>query len=162
MAQAAQQVMNANQAMGQAQSPEQQLVILEQEKVKLQQQKLQSDTAVQAAEMELKNKKLELEENEQILDILKSGASDKFKKEKAEADREAKRDLKIMDVLAKVGIEEEKLSAEGRKAIEKLLKDLNRDSSIDQKDKEMLALQTLSKLAVESQKEIENKKGDKR
>mgnify|MGYP000945048362 CR=1 FL=1 len=31
--------------------------------------------------MELKNKKLELEENEQIIDILKKGASDNFKKE---------------------------------------------------------------------------------
>ncbi len=63
MGQAAQQVMNANMAMGQAQSPEQQLVSLEQAKVELQKQKLQSDTMVQAAEMELKNKQLELDEN---------------------------------------------------------------------------------------------------
>ena len=70
MAQAAQQVMNANQAMGIAQSPEQQLVALEQAKVELEKQKLQSDTVVQAAEMELKTKKLELEENEQIIDML--------------------------------------------------------------------------------------------
>ena len=63
MAQAAQQVMNANQAAGMAQSPEQQLVALEQAKVELQKQKLQSDTVVQAAEMELKEKQLELDEN---------------------------------------------------------------------------------------------------
>ena len=160
MAQAAQQVMQANQQPQQP-TPEQQLVGLEQEKVKLQQQKLQSDTAVQAAEMELKNKKLELEENEQILDILKAGATDKFKKEKADADRESKRELKIMDILAKVGIEEEKLSSEGRKAIEKLLKDLNREEQLDQRDKEMLALQTLSKMAVEGQKELDSEKRKK-
>ena len=162
MGQAAQQVMQANQQPQQP-TPEQQLVGLEQEKVKLQQQKLQSDTAVQAAEMELKNKKLELEENEQILDILKAGATDKFKKEKAEADREAKKELKIMDILAKVGIEEEKLSAEGRKTIDKLLKDLNREKQLDQRDKEMIALQTLSKMAVEGQKELDSenrKKGE--
>ena len=89
MAQAAQQVMNANQAMGIAQSPEQQLVALEQAKVELEKQKLQSDTVVQAAEMELKTKKLELEENEQIIDMLKDGATEKFKKEKAALDRES-------------------------------------------------------------------------
>jgi hypothetical protein len=76
MAEAAKQIINANQAMGQAQSPEQQLVSLEQAKVELEKQKLQSDTMTNAAELELKNKKLELEENEQIIDMLKSGATD--------------------------------------------------------------------------------------
>ena len=66
LAQAAQQVMNANQAMGQAQSPEQQLVALEQAKVELEKQKIQSNAQAQAAEIELKNKKFELEENSQI------------------------------------------------------------------------------------------------
>ena len=83
------------------------------------------------------------------------------KKEKADADRESKRELKIMDILAKVGIEEEKLSSEGRKAIEKLLKDLNREEQLDQRDKEMLALQTLSKMAVEGQKELDSEKRKK-
>jgi len=123
MAQAAQQVMNANQAMGMAQSPEQQLVSLEQAKVELEKQKLQSDTMVQAAEMELKNKKLELEENEQIIDMLKDGATDKFKKEKAEKDRESKEKIKTMDVLSKVGVEELKTeSQEDREGLDALVK----------------------------------------
>ena len=71
-AQAAQQVLNANMAMGMAQSPEQQLVSLEQAKVELEKQKLQNDTAISAADMELKNKKLELEENDQIISMLKT------------------------------------------------------------------------------------------
>jgi hypothetical protein len=104
MAQAAQQVMNANQAAGMAQSPEQQLVALEQAKVELQKQKLQSDTAVQAAEMEIKNKQLELDENEQIIDILKAGATDNFKKEKAEKDRQSKG----LDALVKMAVEQTK------------------------------------------------------
>ena len=93
--------MNANQAMGQAQSPEQQLVALEQAKVELEKQKLQSDTATNAAELELKNKKLELEENEQIIDMLKTGVTDNFKREKAEADRDSKEKLKGMELMAK-------------------------------------------------------------
>jgi len=152
MTQAAQQVMQANQ-QGKQPSPEQQLVILEQEKVKLQQQKLQSDTAVQAAEMELKNKKLELDENEQILDILKAGASDEFKKEKAAADRESRKELKVLDILAKLGIEENKLSAAGKKELEKNLMELQKSVDGDDRDKEMLALQTLSKLAIDQRKE---------
>ena len=133
MAQAAQQVMQANQ-QPQPPTPEQQLVMLEQEKVKLQQQKLQSDTAVTAAELELKTKKLELEENEQILDMLESGAADKFKREKAEADRESKKEITAMDNLAKIKIEEMK----------------------DDKDIEDTKLNTLSRLAVEEMKKGED------
>ena len=108
MAQAAQQIMNANKAMGMAQSPEQQLVALEQAKVELEKQKIQSDTAVQAAELELKNKKLELDENKQILDMLDAGITNKFKREKAEADRESKEELKAVDNLTKIRVEEMK------------------------------------------------------
>ena len=133
MAEAAQQVMSANQ-QGMAQSPEQQLVALEQAKVQLQQQKLQSDTAVQAAELELKTKKLELEENEQILDMLESGATDKFKREKAEADRESKKEITAMNNLAKIKVEEMK----------------------DDKDIEDTKLNTLSRLAVEEMKQGED------
>ena len=123
MAQAAQQVMNANQAMGMAQSPEQQLVALEQAKVELQKQKLQSDTMVQAAEMEIKNKQLELDENEQIIDMLKDGATEKFKKEKAALDRESKKDIKKMEVLSKVGIEELKQdSLDDREGLDALVR----------------------------------------
>jgi len=124
MAQAAQQVMNANQAAGMAQSPEQQLVSLEQAKVELQKQKLQSDTVVQAAEMELKNKQLELDENEQIIDMLKTGAADNFKKEKAALDRESKKELKSIDVLGKLAVEEEKQMSEDKRTMERNLKDL--------------------------------------
>ena len=146
MAQAAQQVMNANQAMAQAQSPEQQLVALEQEKVKLQQQKLQSDTQLNAAELEIKSKKIELEENEQILDILKSGAEEEFKKQKSNLDREARKEIKVMDILAKLGIEEDKLTASQKKNFEDKLLGILRDE-------EMVELNTLSQLAINAEKE---------
>jgi len=152
MAQAAQQVMNANKAMGMAQSPEQQLVSLEQAKVELQKQKLQSDTVVQAAEMEIKNKQLELDENEQIIDMLKAGATDNFKKEKAELDRQSKKEIKTLDVLSKVGIEEAKISAEDERLRERIMKDLLEQSTRDEKDLDMKGLEALVKLAIEQSK----------
>jgi hypothetical protein len=129
MAQAAQQVMQANQQPPPP-SPEQQLVMLEQEKVKLQQQKLQSDTMVNAAELELKTKELELKENEQILDMIEAGATDNFKREKAEADRESKKELTAMNNLGKLKVEELK----------------------DDKDVESTKLNTLSRIAIEEMK----------
>ena len=133
MAQAAQQVMQANQQPPPP-SPEQQLVMLEQEKVKLQQQKLQSDTALNAAELEIKTKELELKENEQILGMLESGATDNFKREKAEADRESRKELSAMNNLTKVKVEELK----------------------DDKDIKNTKVNVLSRLAVEEMKEGED------
>ena len=141
MAQAAQQVMNANQAMGQAQSPEQQLVALEQAKVELQKQKLQSDTVVQAAEMEIKNKQLELDENEQIIDMLKSGATDEFKKEKDSKDRESKKEIKEMEI-----------DAEDKRVKDRIMKDIIEQNKRDEKDLDMKGLEALVKLAIEQSK----------
>ena len=151
MSQAAQKVLQANQQPPQP-TPEQQLVQLEQQKVQLQQQKLQSDTAVQAAEMELKNKKLELEENEQIIDILKSGASDNIKKELLETDKESKKDLKVMDLLSKHGLEEDKLEESNRKELIQFLKEMIKDREKETHDLEVLNLNALAKLALEQLK----------
>jgi hypothetical protein len=133
MAQAAQKVMQANQQPPPP-SPEQQLVMLEQEKVKLQQQKLQSDTMVDAAELELKTKELELKENEQILSMIEAGATDNFKREKAEADRESKKELTALNNLGKLKVEELK----------------------DDKDVESTKLNTLSRIAIEEMKKGED------
>ena len=151
MSQAAQQVLKANQQPPQP-TPEQQLVELEQQKVQLQQQKLQSDTAVQAAEMELKNKKLELEENEQIIDILKSNASENVKKELLETDKESKKDLKVMDLLSKHGLEEDKLEESNRKELTQFLKEMIKDREKETHDLEVLNLNALAKLALEQLK----------
>jgi len=147
MAQAAQQVMNANQAMGQAQSPEQQLVALEQAKVELQKQKLQSDTMVQAAEMEIKNKQLELDENEQIIDMLKTGSTEEFKKEKDEKDRESKKELKQMEI---EGID--------KREAERIRNEIIKQNMRDDVQLDMKGLDALVKMAIEQSKE-ETKNG---
>ena len=136
MAQAAQQIMNANQAMGQAQSPEQQLMKLEQAKVELEKQKLQSDTMVQAAEMELKTKKLKLEEADQIIDLLKANATNSMKEEKSTLDRESKEKLKELDVMAKAAIEEFKITSENEREVSRTLKDMLEARMKDDKDME--------------------------
>jgi hypothetical protein len=148
MAQAAQQVMNANQAMGQAQSPEQQLVALEQAKVELQKQKLQSDTMVQAAEMEIKNKQLELDENEQIIDMLKTGSAEEFKKEKDEKDRESKKELKQMEI---EGVD--------KREAERIKNEIIKQNMRDDVQLDMKGLDALVKMAIEQSKE-ETKNGN--
>ena len=71
MAQAAQQVLNANQAMGMAQSPEQQMVSLEQAKVELEKEKLKMSSAKNSADAALESQKLELEEMKLLKDLVK-------------------------------------------------------------------------------------------
>jgi hypothetical protein len=148
MGQAAQQIMNANMAMGQVQSPEQQLVALEQAKVELQKQKLQSDTMVQAAEMELKNKQLELDENEQIIDILKTNATDNFKQEKSEKDRESKKELKALELMTDIELAESKQEVER----ERILKDLIEKMQKNDTDLDTKGLDALVKMAIEQTK----------
>ncbi len=152
MAQAAQQILNANQAMGQAQSPEQQLVSLEQAKVELEKQKLESDTMVQAAEMELKTKKLKLEEADQIIDLLKTNAANSMKEEKAELDRDAKERLKELDIEGKLDLEDFKVTAENEREVARTIKDMLEARMKDDKDMEEKALEALTQLAV-SQRE---------
>ena len=108
MAEAAQQVLNANQAMGMVQSPEQQLVALEQKKVELQQQKLQLDAASNTAEAALDAQKLKLEQVKLLKDAAAEGQSALMKKEKSELDRVSKETLKSLEVLAKLSMEEQK------------------------------------------------------
>ena len=107
MATAAQQVLNANQ-MGQAQSPEQQMVALETAKVELEKQKLQSTMAKYSADSALDAQKLELEEAKLMVAAGKSGQDAILKKEKADLDRASKETMKSLDLLAKTTIAEEK------------------------------------------------------
>ena len=156
LGQAAQQVMNANQAMGMVQSPEQQLVALEQAKVELEKQKLQSNTAVQAAEMELKNKKLELEENEQIIGMLKTGSSDKLREDKSNLDRESKENIKSMELMTKAAIEEYKMNADQKDKLIKLVKEMLEANMKENKELDMKGLDALVKMAIAQTKEKTN------
>ena len=120
---AAKKVQNANQAMGMVQSPEQQMVALEQAKVELEKQKMQMDLAVNNAEAALENKKLDLEENKQILEATKSGIASAMKEEKAEADRASKETIKALDMLTKLLTEQMKEEGQDERAMISMIKE---------------------------------------
>ena len=120
---AAKKVQNANQAMGMVQSPEQQMVALEQAKVELEKQKMQMDLAVNNAEVALENKKLDLEENKQILEATKSGVTTAMKEEKSEADRASKETIKALEILTKLLTEQMKEEGQDERAMMSMIKD---------------------------------------
>jgi len=143
MAQAAQQVLNANQAMGIAQSPEQQLVALEQKKVEMQQQKLQMDAASNTAEAALDVQKLKLEQLKLMQEAAAEGQSALLKKEKSELDRASKETLKTLELMTKMTLEEQK-----NQMAEKQLKGKMLETSADienQRDMKMAELQSKRK-----------------
>tara|TARA_R110000822_G_scaffold258773_2_gene383985 strand:- start:362 stop:1849 length:1488 start_codon:yes stop_codon:yes gene_type:complete len=153
MAQAAQQVLNANQAMGQAQSPEQQLVSLEQTKVELEKEKLKVNAAVQNAEFNLKVKELDIKENAQLLDINKNNSNMVFKREKAEADRISKETMKSLDLLAKITMEQNKTEMQDQQVAQKLLHDIVKDQQVTEKELKLNEMNNLSRLMEMSEKE---------
>ena len=120
---AAKKVQNANQAMGMVQSPEQQMVALEQAKVELEKQKMQMDLAVNNAEVALENKKLDLEENKQILEATKSGVASAMKDEKAQADRASKETIKALEMLTKLLTERMKEEGQDERTMISMIKD---------------------------------------
>jgi len=102
MAQAAQQVMAANQAMAaqqQAASPEAQMVQIEQQRLGIEEQKVKTQMAKEAATAANKNRELDLKEMEIQLDMFKEGANISTKKEEKELDRNAKKAIAALDAL---------------------------------------------------------------
>jgi hypothetical protein len=150
MAEAAQQVLNANQAMGMVQSPEQQLVTLEQKKVELQQQKLQLDAASNTAEAALDAQKLKLEQVKLLKEAAAEGQSALMKKEKSELDRVSKETLKSLEVLAKLSVEEQKTQI-----AEKNLKGRMLEKAADiEKEKDIKLAELMTQM------QLSNKQGD--
>ena len=89
--------------------------------------------------------------------MLKSGASDNFKKEKAALDRDSKKDLKTLDVLGKLSVEETKQNAEDDRTKERIMEQILKQSKKDEKDLDMKGLDALVKLAIsQSKKETNN------
>ena len=153
MAQAAQQILNANQAMGRAESPEQQLVILETTKVELQKEKIKIDAAVQNAEFSLKVKELDLKENAQLLDMNKNMSNIDFKREKSEADRLSKETMKSLDLLAKLLLEQNKNETVDSQKAQELLHKVLKEQQVTEKELQITEMKNLSKLMELNTKE---------
>ena len=101
MAQAAQQVMMANQAMAQqGGTPEQQMVMMEAQRLGIEKEKLQANIAKEASEGALKNRDLDLKEQKIALDAYKAGAENLLKSEEKDKDRNAEQAMNAVKVLA--------------------------------------------------------------
>ncbi len=117
MAAAAQDVLNANIAMGKQMTPEQQLVELEQAKVELEKEKLKLDAAKENAKIAIEAQELDIKRQAQVIDAQQKGVSTSLKAQKAVDDRTSREALKQLDVMTKLAIEEEKIQLEQQKML---------------------------------------------
>tara|TARA_R100000278_G_scaffold7951_9_gene10207 strand:+ start:1061 stop:3616 length:2556 start_codon:yes stop_codon:yes gene_type:complete len=155
MATAAQQVLNANQ-MGQAQSPEQQMVALEQAKVELEKQKLQATMAKHSADSALDAQRLELEEAELMVQAGKSGQDAVLKKEKADLDRASKETMKALDLLTKTTLAEEKNAIDMEKIRIDALEKVASMENLDDRERSFKLIDVITDLLKEEMKGANN------
>ena len=136
MAAAAQDVLNANIAMGKQMSPEQQLVALEQAKVELEKEKLKLDAAKENAKIAIEAQELDIKRQGQMIDAQHKGITTSFKAQKSVDDRTSREALKQLDIMTKLSIEEEKIQLEQQKM---LFDSAKKQADVEQKeDKEAL------------------------
>jgi hypothetical protein len=137
MAAAAQDVLNANIAMGKQMTPEQQLVALEQAKVELEKEKLKLDAAKENAKISIEAQELDIKRQAQMIDAQQKGMTTALRSQKAVDDRTSREALKKLDVMTKLAIEEEKIQLEQQKL---LFDSAKKQAEIEQKeDKEALS-----------------------
>ncbi len=89
-AQAAQQISQANQAMGKMETPEQQMVELEKKRLEIESEKLGLEALQEAANLAVKQRELTLKEEDQGIKALKDGASIAVKRTEGEKNRQSK------------------------------------------------------------------------
>lgn len=130
-AKAAQQITQANASMQSRMTPEQQMLQIEAQKLQVEQGK----TAVQANKAQvdaaLKQRDLDLKEQKIILDAQKAGAEAQLSAYQKEEDRNSKRALKAMDVLADLIKAQEKNDLSEAQVSAKLLSDIMKQQGIE-------------------------------
>ena len=104
MGQAAQQVAQANQvaAQGMGGSIEQQTIQLQQGQLMLEKEKLDRESVKEVAELALKNREINLKEDQLKVDAFKDGAQSIMKSEEKEKDRTIKKSLKALDMMTNI------------------------------------------------------------
>ena len=153
MAEAAKQVLNANQAMGQAQSPEQQLVALKQAEVGLKEKELKMEEAKLNVESTLDAQKLQLEEAKLMKDAGVAGQNAMMKKEKGDLDRQSKETMKLLDLLAKSEIAEQKTQIDLEKIRSQSLEKVMNMENLDDRQRSMKLIDVMSKAIMEDTKQ---------
>ena len=153
MAQAAQQVLNANQAMGMAQSPEQQMVSLEQAKVELEKEKLKMSSAKNSADAALESQKLELEEMKLLKDSAVDGQNAMMKKQKGDLDRASKETMKQLDLLTKTVIAEQRAEIDLERIRTDAMKKVAELNDIDDRTRSLKLIDFMSEAIKEEMKQ---------
>ena len=132
IAMAADQVMQANQAMAasqQAASPEAQMVQIEQQRLGIEAQKVQTQMAKEAATAANKNRELDLKEMSIQLDMFKEGANLTSEKEENEMDRNSKKAIAALDALLELSKTEANIDRDkALKAADMLTKFIGEDN----------------------------------
>ena len=140
MAAAAQDVLNANMAMGKQMTPEQQLVALEQSKVELEKEKLKLDAAKENAKIAIQAQELDIKRQGQMMDAEQKGITTALRAQKGVDDRTSREALKQLDAMTKLAIEEEKIQLEQQKM---LFDSAKKQAEVEQKeDKDVIDLIT--------------------
>jgi len=152
MAEAAKQVLNANQALGQAQSPEQQLVALKQAEVGLKEKELKMEEAKLNVESSLDAQKLQLEEAKLMKDAGVAGQNAMLKKEKSDLDRQSKETMKLLDLIAKSEIAEQKSQIDLEKIRKQSLEKIAQMETLDETQRSMKLLDVMSKAVLQDAK----------
>jgi hypothetical protein len=107
IADAAAQVSQANQAMTDQGSPEQQLLQIEMEKLQMEKERLGIDAAKDAADIAIKNRKLDLQDEKQLADAFRDGVKINTSIDQQEKDRNeesVQHALELLADLAKQGV----------------------------------------------------------
>ena len=131
-AQAAQQILQANAAAAQGPAtPEQQMLAIEAQKLQVEQNKTAAQIAKAQADAALKNRDLDLKEQKIVLDTQAKGAQEQMKAYQKQEDRDAKRALKAMDVLADLLKAQENNDLEEAKVSAKLLAGVIKQQGIE-------------------------------
>ena len=89
-AQAAQQISQANLAMGKMETPEQQMVELEKKRLEIESEKLGLEALQEAANLAVKQRELTIKEEDQGIKALKDGAQIAVKRTEGEKNRQSK------------------------------------------------------------------------
>ena len=104
MAQAAEEVANANAAMGVVHSPEQQMLILEKDRLAFDKEKAQMETFKESADIALKQRDMDLREKESLSEMVMNIGK---------LENEERRDsLKALEATAKMELEKEKIDGD--------------------------------------------------
>ncbi len=107
IADAAAQVSQANQAVSGQGSPEQQLLQIEMEKLQMEKERLGIDAAKDAADIAIKNRKLDLQDEKQLADAFRDGVKINTNVDQQEKDRNeesVQHALELLADLAKQGV----------------------------------------------------------